>query len=149
MSRAATAFVSGLLFAIGLAVSGMTRPAKVIGFLDLAGPWDPSLALVMAGAIAVYATAYRFSRKMPKPINASSFELPARGTVNGKLIAGSVAFGAGWGVAGFCPGPAVVSAASGATQAVVFCVAMAFGFWATRVIDGRVQRPANRASALG
>lgn len=149
MSRGATAFVSGVLFAIGLAVSGMTRPAKVIGFLDLAGQWDPSLAWVMAGAIAVYATAYWFSRRMTKPIHAKSFTLPARGTVDAKLIAGSLVFGAGWGLAGFCPGPAIVSAASGASQSVAFCVAMAFGFWVTRAIDGRNQRPATRASALG
>lgn len=149
MNRGAIAFLSGSLFAVGLAVSGMTRPAKVVGFLDLTGKWDPSLALVMIGAIAVYAASYWLSRKMHAPLHADAFKVPARGVVDARLIVGALIFGAGWGLAGFCPGPAVVSAASGASQAVAFCVAMAFGFWVTRLVDGRIQRPAARASALG
>ncbi len=142
MSRAAIAFLSGTLFAIGLAVSKMTCPGKVIGFLDLAGKWDPSLAYVMVGAIAVYATTYWLSRRMPKPIGADSFNVPARGRLDAKLIAGALVFGGGWGLAGFCPGPAFVSAGGGASQPVVFCVAMVLGFWVTRAVDGRIQRTA-------
>lgn len=149
MRRYSVPFVTGLLFAVGLALSGMTRPSKVIGFLDLAGDWDPSLALVMLGAILVFGAVFWFSRGMKKPVLAEAFATLPTGKIDVRLIVGAVLFGVGWGVAGFCPGPAIVSAGSGASQSVAFCVAMALGFWGTRMIDGRIKRAPVRASEVG
>jgi uncharacterized membrane protein YedE/YeeE len=131
------ALVSGFVFAVGLALSGMTSPRKVIGFLDLTGAWDPALALVMLGAIAVYAAAHAFGRRMTKPLIASAFASLAQGHIDRRLVLGSAMFGAGWGLAGYCPGPALVSSATGALPAVVFTLAMVLAFWVTRYIDGR------------
>ena len=142
-------FAAGLLFAVGLAVSGMTLPAKVIGFLDLGGVWDASLALVMIGAIAVFATAFRLSRRMAKPLVGEAFATLPVGKVDPKLLAGAAIFGIGWGLGGFCPGPAFVAAATGVGQAVAFCGAMLVGFWSTRALDGRIKRAPARASAVG
>jgi uncharacterized membrane protein YedE/YeeE len=142
-------FAAGLLFAVGLAVSGMTLPAKVIGFLDLGGAWDPSLAFVMIGAIAVFATAFRLSRRMAKPLVGEGFAALPVGRVDPKLLAGAAIFGIGWGLGGYCPGPAFVAAATGVGQAVAFCGAMLVGFWGTRALDGRIKRAPARASAIG
>lgn len=142
-------FFAGLLFAVGLAVSGMTRPAKVLGFLDLGGAWDPSLALVMVAAIAVFATAFWLSRRMAKPLVSEAFAALPVGRVDPKLLAGTAIFGVGWGLAGFCPGPAFVAAATGMGQAVAFCGAMLVGFWGTRAFNGRIKRAPARASAIG
>ena len=109
MKTLLTSFVSGLVFALGLGISGMTRPVKVIGFLDFFGAWDASLACVMIGAIAVYFVAYRMSAKMTSPLLAPKFALPTRSDLDVKLILGAAIFGAGWGLGGFCPGPALVS----------------------------------------
>src|ERR1700730_727968 len=100
--RGLASFVSGLVFALGLGISGMTRPVKVIGFLDFTGNWDPSLAFVMIGAIAVYFVAYRWSRRMPSPLLAANFSLPKRSDLDAKLILGAALFGAGCGLGGFC-----------------------------------------------
>src|SRR5271170_3931378 len=105
MKIAITSFLSGIVFALGLGISGMTRPVKVIGFLDFFGNWDPSLALVMVGAICVFFVAYRQSRKMAHPLAAVEFSIPKRSDLDSKLIMGAVLFGAGWGLGGFCPGP--------------------------------------------
>lgn len=129
MRALAVSFFSGLLFALGLGISGMTRPLKVIGFLDFFGDWDASLAFVMFGAIAVYFVAYRWSRKMPSPLFASGFSLPTRSDLDAKLILGAAIFGAGWGLAGFCPGPALTSLASGALPVFAFVAAMALGMY--------------------
>jgi uncharacterized membrane protein YedE/YeeE len=136
MKTLLTSFFSGVVFALGLGVSGMTRPAKVIGFLDFFGAWDASLAFVMLGAIAVYFVAYRSSRKMRSPLLAPDFALPKRSDLDAKLILGAAIFGAGWGLGGFCPGPALTSLASGALPVFVFVVAMAFGMYLhTRVTE--------------
>lgn len=105
MKALLTSFISGVVFALGLGISGMTRPIKVIGFLDFFGAWDASLAFVMIGAIAVYFVAYHWSRTMPSPLLAAHFSLPRRGDLDTNLILGAAIFGAGWGLGGFCPAP--------------------------------------------
>ena len=105
MKASLTSFVSGTVFALGLGISGMTRPVKVIGFLDFFGAWDASLAFVMLGAIAVYFVAYRWSRKMPSPLLAPDFSLPRRSDLDARLFAGAAIFGAGWGLGGLCLRP--------------------------------------------
>ncbi len=122
-------FISGGVFAVGLGISGMTRPIKVIGFLDFAGKWDASLAFVMIGAIAVYSIAYRLVRRRSTPVFAEKFSVPSRMDVDRKLILGAALFGAGWGLAGFCPGPAITALASGSAPVAVFVAAMAAGMY--------------------
>ena len=122
-------FGSGIVFALGLGISGMTRPIKVIGFLDVAGAWDLSLAFVMLGGIAVYFVAFRMTRKMRAPLLAPQFAIPTRTDFDPQLILGAVLFGMGWGLGGFCPGPAITSLASGALPVVVFVAAMAAGIY--------------------
>ncbi len=119
--------VSGLIFGIGLIAAGMTDPAKVKGFLDLAGAWDPSLALVMGGAIAVGLVAFRAASRRTVSWTGEHMELPTNKTIDARLIGGGVLFGIGWGVGGFCPGPAIVALGSGMTQAVAFIAAMLVG----------------------
>lgn len=121
------AFAAGLLFGIGLIISGMTIPAKVQGFLDFTGDWDPSLVLVMAGAVGVHLVASRWIRRRPAPLYDTAFHLPMRRDLDRRLLAGAAVFGVGWGLAGFCPGPALVAAASGATTALVFVATMTGG----------------------
>jgi len=137
MKALLTSFLSGMVFAIGLGISGMTRPVKVIGFLDFFGEWDASLALVMLGAIAVYFVANRLSTKMPSPLLSPDFSLPKRSDLDTKLIIGAAIFGAGWGLGGFCPGPALTSLASGALPVFIFVVAVGIGMyvhtWATEL----------------
>jgi len=123
----ASAVGAGAIFGIGLAISGMTKPSKVAGFLDLFGAWDPSLALVMIGAIAVHLVAYRIIRRHRSPLFAGHFHLPTRKDVDLRLVVGAAIFGVGWALAGFCPGPALVSAASGSVAALLFVTAMILG----------------------
>jgi hypothetical protein len=137
VSRAVAAFLSGLVFGAGLIVSQMSNPAKVIGFLDVSGNWDPSLALVMAGALAVFGIAYRGSRASTAPLFAPRFAAPTRDGVDRPLIAGSLTFGVGWGLSGFCPGPAVVSSAFGDLRVWVFVGAMLAGMLVYRFTSGR------------
>lgn len=120
-------FAVGLLFGLGLMLSGMTDPSKVIGFLDLFGHWDPSLALVMGGAIAVAFFAFTFAKKHTHNFFGGPLHLPTSDQIDKRLILGNLAFGAGWGLAGFCPGPALVSMAAGQDKALVFVLAMIFG----------------------
>lgn len=127
MKSRSVAFVSGLLFALGLALGGMTNPAKVIAFLDVFGQWDPSLAFVMVGAIAVYAPAFRLTTRRPTPLFGSRFELPTRRDIDVPLVLGATLFGVGWGLSGYCPGPAVVGLASFGRGALVFGAAMFAG----------------------
>jgi len=122
-----SAFVSGLLFGLGLIVAGMSNPSKVIGFLDLAGNWDPSLAFVMAGAIAVGSLAFMFASRRAKSLLGLSMQLPTARHLDRRLVLGSVVFGIGWGLAGICPGPAVILLGSGTMQGVVFVAAMLAG----------------------
>ena len=120
----AVAFVAGLTFAIGLGVSGMTQPAKVIAFLDVAGAWDPTLALVMCGAIAVHLVFARRIQSAAAPRLASGFSLPLTTGIDRRLLLGAALFGIGWGIAGFCPGPAVVSLAMLTPGTLAFVAAM-------------------------
>ena len=120
-------FLVGLLFGAGLVVSGMTDPFKVIGFLDVTGLWDPSLAFVMAGAILVGAVAYRLAGKRDAAILGGPMRLPARTAVDRRLVAGSLVFGIGWGLAGFCPGPALAALGAGYGKAAAFVAAMLAG----------------------
>jgi uncharacterized membrane protein YedE/YeeE len=123
----ATGFLSGLLFGIGLILAGMTDPSKVKGFLDLAGAWDPSLALVMGGAIAVGLFAFAAATKRSASWTGSRMEIPENRTIDLRLVLGGVVFGIGWGIGGFCPGPAIVALGSGMGSAAVFVVAMLAG----------------------
>lgn len=120
-------FAVGLLFGLGLIVSGMANPAKVLGFLDLAGAWDPSLALVMAGAIAVGVVGFAVAGRRARSWLGLPMQLPSNRVVDRRLIAGGLLFGTGWGLAGFCPGPAVVALGAGYWQAGVFVAAMLVG----------------------
>ena len=122
-----SSLLAGLVFGLGLIVSGMANPAKVIGFLDLAGRWDPSLALVMAGAIAVGAIAFAIARTRTASLLDAPMKLPSEQQIDRRLLAGALVFGVGWGIAGFCPGPALVAIGMGSTKAVVFVVAMLAG----------------------
>jgi uncharacterized membrane protein YedE/YeeE len=121
------ALAAGILFAVGLGVGGMTRPDKVIAFLDLAGDWDPSLAFVMLGAAGTYAVLYPLIRRLRAPLAASAFAVPARRDVEGRLLAGAAVFGLGWGAVGYCPGPAIVALGAGVPAAVLFALAMLAG----------------------
>ena len=123
----ATAFVMGVVFAVGLVVGGMTRPAKVIGFLDVTGNWDPTLLFVMAGAVAVTTVLFPRILRRPAPVLCARFVVPARARVDARLLLGSALFGVGWGLSGYCPGPAIVSVTTGAPAAVVFALSMLAG----------------------
>ena len=120
-------FISGLVFGLGLILAGMTDPLKVKGFLDLAGAWDPSLALVMGGAIALGIVAFARARRRALSWTGAPIEIPTKRSIDARLILGGVLFGAGWGIAGFCPGPALVALGSGMGAAGVFVVAMLVG----------------------
>jgi uncharacterized membrane protein YedE/YeeE len=128
-------FASGLLFAAGLGISGMTDADKVIGFLNIAGEWDPSLAFVMVGAIGVHLVLFRLITRRASPLFAARFQIPTRKDLTPRLIGGAALFGAGWGLGGFCPGPALVSSTSLGSQALVFTAAMIFGMVAFAVLD--------------
>lgn len=122
-----TAVLSGLLFGAGLAISGMVNPMKVENFLDIFGSWDPTLIFVMAGALAVTYAGYRLVLKAPRPRFTPAFILPALQGIDERLIGGAVVFGLGWGLTGFCPGPAIASLVFGYWPSVIFVVAMALG----------------------
>jgi uncharacterized membrane protein YedE/YeeE len=123
----AASFAAGFVFGLGLLVSGMANPAKVLGFLDLAGAWDPSLALVMAGAVAVSASAFALIKKRTRTLLGAPVLLPAPRRIDRRLILGSLVFGVGWGLAGICPGPALVLAGTGLAKGFVFLVSMIAG----------------------
>jgi len=131
------AFVVGLLFGLGLIISGMTDPSKVIGFLDLAGAWDPSLAFVMGGAILVGAGAFTLAKKRQRSLLGAPMQLSSATKLDSRLLLGSLVFGIGWGISGFCPGPAVVSAAAGQPKAWIFVASMLAGMALYIVIDRR------------
>jgi uncharacterized membrane protein YedE/YeeE len=137
--KAAAALVAGVLFAFGLAIGGMTDPLKVISFLNVAGPWDPSLAFVMGGAIAVYSPVFWLTRKMRSPVLDVAFHLPTRRDIDSRLIFGAILFGAGWGLGGFCPGPALVSTMSFKTTALVFTGSMLVGMAGFSLFSARRQ----------
>lgn len=144
-----TSLVAGALFGVGLAVSGMTQPRKVIGFLDFAGAWDPSLAFVMLGAVAVHFLAYRWVRGSAAPLFADEFSIPSLRRVDAKLVAGAALFGVGWGLAGYCPGPALVSLGSLNGTAVVFVAMFIAGTLLGATLEGwRARRRAGERRVL-
>lgn len=122
-----TAFLSGLIFGLGLLLAGMANPAKVLAFLDLAGSWDPSLALVMGGAIPVSAIGFYLTRQRSAPLFGDSFQVPTNRKLDKRLVLGALGFGVGWGLAGFCPGPALVALGSGSIKGLIFVAAMVAG----------------------
>jgi uncharacterized protein len=131
-------FAVGLIFGFGLLVSGMSDPAKVLNFLDLgaiaSGRWDPSLAFVMAGAIAVTVVGFRLVLRRPRPLFAERFHLPTKRELDLRIVAGPAIFGVGWGLAGFCPGPALTALGFGSRAAFIFVAAMLAGMWLARVL---------------
>ena len=129
------ALFSGLVFGLGLIISGMANPAKVLGFLDLAGLWDPSLVLVMGGAIAVGLVGFGVARRRLTSLLGLEMRLPASRQIDRRLIGGGLLFGIGWGIAGFCPGPALVALGAGEVKAIVFVVAMVAGMGLFELIE--------------
>jgi uncharacterized membrane protein YedE/YeeE len=138
-------FAVGLVFGLGLILAGMTDPSKVIGFLDLFGAWDPSLAFVMGGAIAVAVAAFTVARRRTSNLLGGAMHLPTRNDIDQRLMVGSLVFGAGWGIAGFCPGPAIVSLAAGQPKAILFVVAMLVGMAVFETLER--QKAARTAAA--
>jgi uncharacterized membrane protein YedE/YeeE len=137
MTTVFTSLLAGLVFGLGLIVSGMANPAKVLGFLDVGGSWDPSLAFVMAGAIAVGAIAFAVARKRTLSLLGAAMKLPTSREINRRLVIGSALFGIGWGVAGFCPGPGLVALGMGETKALVFVVTMLVGMGIFELLERR------------
>lgn len=138
MNRSAfTAFLSGLIFGLGLLLAGMVNPAKVLAFLDLAGSWDPSLALVMGGAIPVSAIGFYLTRHRAAPLFSQRFQVPTNTTLDKRLLLGALGFGVGWGLAGFCPGPALVALGSGNLKGIVFVAAMLSGMVIFEMLEKR------------
>lgn len=130
VAAVAVAALAGALFGAGLVISGMTQPARIAHFLDPLHGWDPSLAFVMAGAVAVYATGYAWTRRrLDRPWFDMRFHLPARTDIDPQLVTGAAIFGIGWGLGGLCPGPGIVAAASGSTSAIAFVLAMVAGMY--------------------
>jgi len=136
MSRA-SAFAAGVVFAVGLGISGMTQPAKVIGFLDFFGRWDPSLVFVMGGAVVFYFAAFRWVRGYGTPLLADRFRLPDRTDIDARLVAGAAIFGVGWALAGYCPGPAITSLGALSGDALIFAAAMLAGMLVFRTVNRR------------
>lgn len=139
MQRLLAALLAGTVFGLGLGISGMVNPAKVLGFLDLFGAWDPTLALVMGGALLVTTPAFRVLSKLSRPVLAPQFYLPTRCELDQKLLLGAAIFGVGWGLAGLCPGPALADLATGKLDVLLFVVAMFVGFAA---VDFGINRKA-------
>jgi uncharacterized membrane protein YedE/YeeE len=139
------ALAAGLVFGIGLIVSGMTDPSKVIGFLDLAGRWDPSLGFVMGGAILVGLAAFRFAAGRKKSPLGAVMLLPTATRIDRRLVLGGLAFGAGWGLAGYCPGPALASLAAGGSKPLIFAGAMVAGMVMFELLE---RLPARRKRAV-
>lgn len=143
------ALASGLLFGAGLVVGGMTDPRKVIGFLDIGGAWDPSLAFVMLGAVVVHFLAYRWVRGSAAPFFADEFAIPQLRRIDPKLVAGSAVFGVGWGLGGYCPGPGIVSLGAGGGDALVFVLSMLFGMVLVARYEGWKAAPSARPPLPG
>jgi uncharacterized membrane protein YedE/YeeE len=134
------AAVSGIVFGAGLALGGMTQPEKVLGFLDVFGNWDPSLLFVMGGAVAVHTVGYRLVRRRERPLADDRFLVPGGGAVDSRLVIGSLMFGAGWGLSGYCPGPLVASLPAGTLDAFVFASFLLLGIALANALDARWRR---------
>ena len=139
---------AGLVFGIGLIVSGMFNPAKVLGFLDLAGRWDPSLALVMVGAVSVTAVACAIANRRQRTLLGASLQLSTARDIDRRLVLGSLTFGVGWGLVGLCPGPALVALGTGGIKPLVFAVSMIVGMFAFQFLE-RLRQPAQAAGSTG
>ncbi|RVD76730.1 DUF6691 family protein [Pseudomonas koreensis] len=131
------AFVAGLLFGLGLLLAGMANPTKVLAFLDVAGAWDPSLALVMVGAIAIAFGPLTWARRQRQSLLGNPMQIPTKRELDRRLIGGSLLFGVGWGIAGICPGPAVTVLLTGHWQAIVFVLAMLAGMWLFTLLEAQ------------
>ncbi|MGI3211253.1 DUF6691 family protein [Roseovarius tibetensis] len=136
--RLLSAFLVGLIFGTGIAVSGMINPAKVLNFFDIAGTWDPSLAFVMGGALVTTFIGYRLVLRRDAPLIESRFQLPTARSIDTRLIGGSAVFGIGWGIAGFCPGAAVPALGTGRWEVAVFVAALLAGLWTARRLQDRL-----------
>ena len=135
--RLALAYAIGLVFGLGISVSGMANPAKVLNFFDIAGSWDPSLAFVMGGALTVTAFGYRLILRRPAPLLAARFQVPTARAIDARLVGGAALFGVGWGIAGFCPGGALPALGTGRGDVLLFVAAMIAGMLATRAAQAR------------
>lgn len=135
MMKLILAFIAGEIFGLGLAISQMINPDKVLNFLDVAGDWDPSLALVMAGALAIAIPCFRWTRQHDKPILGSRFHITIRSALDKPLLGGAALFGIGWGMTGYCPGPAFASIALGNEEAVIMVASIYAGFWAADLFN--------------
>lgn len=147
MTRLIAALAAGLVFGVGIAVSGMINPAKVLNFFDVAGTWDPSLAFVMGGALAVTALGYRLVLKRARPLLDDAFHLPTNRRVDWPLLTGAAIFGVGWGIAGFCPGGSIPALGLGEDSAAVFVASMLAGIALSRFVRGTVARAARPHTA--
>ncbi|WP_454908552.1 DUF6691 family protein [Variovorax gossypii] len=143
---ALASLLAGLVFGLGLVVSGMANPAKVLGFLDLAGSWDPSLAFVMAGAIAVAMVGFLAARRRALSLLGAEMRMPSARRIDRRLVLGSLLFGVGWGIAGFCPGPGLVALGMGETKALVFVAAMLAGMGIFELLERRERQTGSRTA---
>ena len=139
MKNSIASFVVGFIFAIGLGISGMTQPQKVVGFLNLFGGWDPSLIFVMGGAVAVHFITYKLIRNRSSPLLATNWQVPTKNEITPALILGAVLFGVGWGLGGFCPGPAMTSLMSFESRPVIFVVSMLVGMLLFKAVDKKLK----------
>lgn len=149
MARFAVALCAGVIFGFGLYVAQMTNPAKVLAFLDVAGHWDPSLALVMGGALCVTFPAFAWARRGIRPWLADTFTLPTRSDLDARLMGGAAVFGVGWGMSGFCPGPALASLGLGVPATYPFVAAMVVGVLFVRGLDQLRREPVLASQTLG
>lgn len=142
MMKLIYAWATGLVFGLGIAISGMMNPAKVLNFFDLAGSWDPSLAFVMGGALIVAFIGYRLVWKRGTPVFAERFQIPTATAIDARLVGGSALFGIGWGIAGFCPGAAIPALGTGRWEVALFLGAVIVGIWLQRLLRSRRLAPA-------
>lgn len=140
-ARILTSIFCGFLFGAGLVVSDMVNPARVLAFLDVAGDWDPSLAFVMGGALIPSSVAYAIKQYRSRPAFDTEFHVPTSRSIDARLVFGAVLFGLGWGLVGFCPGPAIASLVTGRWETVLFAMAMIAGMFAYRIAQSRVSAP--------
>jgi len=137
--RLLAAYVTGLVFGLGISISGMANPAKVLNFFDFAGTWDPSLAFVMGGAVVVTFIGYRIVLRRPGPLLDNAFQVPTNRTLDTRLIGGSALFGVGWGIAGFCPGGALPALGTGKSEVFLFVAALVAGIGCAKLIQRRMR----------
>lgn len=142
--RLLVCYLIGLVFGVGISLSGMANPAKVLNFFDVAGTWDPSLAFVMGGALLVTVIGYRFVLRRPAPLMSGGFQLPMRRDLDPTLLGGAAVFGIGWGIAGFCPGGALPALGTGQNDVFIFVAALLAGIIVTKRVQGAI---ANRTAA--